>query len=321
MTKIKINTYLKGKRKMKRIFALLLAALLAVTLISCTKTNDDTNDEENKTDVAVIYEEADLVAIADSLYEGLAEDQRPFVMSMPLTSEDFEFFTFIPYEEGLEAVANEPMMSSIAHSIVLVKAPTAEKAEETTEETSKKVQVDSAVSARKAQIADKHLENMSAEDKAKLIAENNISVGGEAVTIDENGNFMVGGNAASAEQIVGIKAQVFDSMNDEDKKAALKAVKLEEKQEDAEKAKSAEKSSIAEKAMEMMSTEEKQKFLAENNIELDEKGNYVVDGAAVTDPAEIQKLQAELYQKLSKEQKVNALIELNKAEGSGSGNL
>lgn len=116
--------------KMKRIFALVLAAVLAVTLISCTKTNDDTNGVENKTDVAIVYEEADLVAIADSLYDGLAEDQRPFVMSMPLTSEDFEFFTFIPYEEGLEAVVNEPMMSSIAHSIVLVKAPTAEKAEE-----------------------------------------------------------------------------------------------------------------------------------------------------------------------------------------------
>lgn len=130
VTKIKINTYSKGKRKMKRIFAILLAAILAVTLISCTKTNDDTTGEENKTDVAVIYEEADLVAIADSLYDGIAEDQRPFVMSMPLTSEDFEFFTFVPYEEGLEAVANEPMMSSIAHSIVLVKAPTAEKAQE-----------------------------------------------------------------------------------------------------------------------------------------------------------------------------------------------
>ena len=117
---------------MKRIFAIVLAALLAVTLISCTKTNDVENnsDVDNKTDVAVIYEEADLAAIADSLYDGIAEDNRPFVMSMPLTSEDFEFFTFIPYEEGLEAVANEPMMSSIAHSIVLVKAPTAGKAQE-----------------------------------------------------------------------------------------------------------------------------------------------------------------------------------------------
>lgn len=117
---------------MKRIFAIVLAALLAVTLISCTNNNDVENNSEveNKTDVAVIYEEADLAAIADSLYDGIAEDNRPFVMSMPLTSEDFEFFTFIPYEDGLEAVANEPMMSSIAHSIVLVKAPTSEKAQE-----------------------------------------------------------------------------------------------------------------------------------------------------------------------------------------------
>jgi len=111
---------------MKKFLAIVLAALLAVTLISCAK--DDV--EENKTDVVEIYENVDLVAVADSLYDGIAEDQRPFVMSMPLTNEDFEFFTFVPYEEGLEAVANEPMMSSIAHSVVLVKAPTAEKAQE-----------------------------------------------------------------------------------------------------------------------------------------------------------------------------------------------
>ncbi|MBQ7400337.1 MAG: hypothetical protein IJW06_07760 [Clostridia bacterium] len=118
---------------MKRIFAIVLAAMLAVTLISCKVKNDTEGvDEktENKTDVVEIYNDVDLAAVADSLYNGIAEDERPFVMSMTLTSEDFEFFTFIPYEEGLEAVANEPMMSSIAHSIVLVKAPTAEKAEE-----------------------------------------------------------------------------------------------------------------------------------------------------------------------------------------------
>ena len=113
---------------MKRIFAIVLACVLAVTLISCTNTNDNQND--NKTDVSVIYENVDLAAVADSLYDGIAEDNRPFVMSTPLTSEDFEYFTFIPYEEGLEAVANEPMISSIAHSIVLVKAPTTEKAVE-----------------------------------------------------------------------------------------------------------------------------------------------------------------------------------------------
>ncbi len=110
---------------MKKFLAIVLAALLAVTLISCAK--DEV--EENKADVVEIYENVDLAAVADSLYDGIAEDQRPFVMSMPLTNEDFEFFTFVPYEESLEAVANEPMMSSIAHSVVLVKAPSTEKAE------------------------------------------------------------------------------------------------------------------------------------------------------------------------------------------------
>ncbi|MBE6682131.1 MAG: hypothetical protein E7600_07600 [Ruminococcaceae bacterium] len=125
---------------MKRIIALLLAAVLATALIACSANKDDDvtdpgidangNDVTENNAGETVYEEADLAAIADSLYDGIAEDQRPFVMSMPLTSEDFEFFTFVPYEEGLEAVANEPMMSSIAHSIVLVKAPTAEKAQE-----------------------------------------------------------------------------------------------------------------------------------------------------------------------------------------------
>lgn len=117
---------------MKKIFAIMLSALLAVALISCTdaKKEETTNNNQNET-VNTVYENVDLVAVADSLYDGIAEDNRPFVMSMPVEdAEMFSYFTFIPYEEGLEAVANEPMMSSIAHSIVLVKAPTAEKAQE-----------------------------------------------------------------------------------------------------------------------------------------------------------------------------------------------
>ena len=127
---------------MKRIFAILLASLLAAALISCgeeKKTDDKPGKDEGEIvenngtagdNESVVYEDVDLVLVADSLYEGIAEDNRPFVATMPLTSEDFEYFTFIPYEEGLEAVVNEPMMGSIAHSIVLVKCPTAEKAEE-----------------------------------------------------------------------------------------------------------------------------------------------------------------------------------------------
>ena len=110
---------------MKKILALVLAVLMAATLVACTASENN-----NSGNAAAVYETVDLAAVADSLYEGIAEDNRPFVMSTPLTAEDFEFFAFIPFEEGFEAVVNEPMMGSIAHSIVLVKCDTPEKAEE-----------------------------------------------------------------------------------------------------------------------------------------------------------------------------------------------
>ncbi len=117
---------------MKKLLTLALALLLIVSAVSCAKTNDKI-EENNKNDVventAVVFENVDLLAIADSLYAEIPEDMRPMVMSMPLDAEMFEAFAFIPYEEGIEAVVSEPMISSIAHSVVIVKASDAENAE------------------------------------------------------------------------------------------------------------------------------------------------------------------------------------------------
>lgn len=49
--------------------------------------------------------------------------EMPMTSNMPLDSENFEFFTFASYVEGAEGVVCEPMMSSIAHSVVLVRLP------------------------------------------------------------------------------------------------------------------------------------------------------------------------------------------------------
>lgn len=135
---------------MKKLIALLLAAGIAATLVSCNSSenkedtkkddtviedsvlpeNDEVKEDKEETNTNV-YEDVDLAAVADSLYEGIAPDNMPMVMSMPIEdAETFKYFTFIDYEDGLEAVANEPMMSSIAHSVVLVKCPSSEKAEE-----------------------------------------------------------------------------------------------------------------------------------------------------------------------------------------------
>lgn len=117
---------------MKKIISILLAALIVATLAACNanKTNVTLDHGKENPTETTLYENVDLAAVADSLYEGLAEDQRPVTLSIPLDAETFEDFAFIPYQEGLEAVVNEPMIGSIAHSVVLVKcadAATAEK--------------------------------------------------------------------------------------------------------------------------------------------------------------------------------------------------
>ena len=109
---------------MKKISAILLALLIGAALVACTETKNDNGDDK-----ATVYETVDLAAVADSLYEGIEETPMG-LMSMPLTEDDFEFYAFVPFEEGFEAVANESMVGSIAHSVVLVKCPTAEKAQE-----------------------------------------------------------------------------------------------------------------------------------------------------------------------------------------------
>ena len=124
-----INTYLKGKKQMKKIFAILLAAMLAVTLIACSK-EESKPEENNLAEETAVYEDINLSNVADSLYEGIDPDNMPFVSSREVGEEEFEFVTFIKYEKELNAVVNEPTVGAIAHSVVLVECPTAEKANE-----------------------------------------------------------------------------------------------------------------------------------------------------------------------------------------------
>ena len=75
-----------------------------------------------KTETKEEYKDVDLLKVADSLYDGIDEENMPMVMSMALEdAETFSSFTFIPYTNGLEAVVSEPMIGAIAHSVVLVK--------------------------------------------------------------------------------------------------------------------------------------------------------------------------------------------------------
>ncbi|MBP3660214.1 MAG: hypothetical protein J6I89_02365 [Oscillospiraceae bacterium] len=127
---------------MKKFFALLLCLLMVISMVACgTNTaNDDTSEQpsdttseeptdtsaedttEEPTDAPVA--DVSLEDLANTLYNGIPEDQMPMVAGMPIEdAEMFEYYAFIPYIEGAELYVSEPMIGSIAHSVVLLKLP------------------------------------------------------------------------------------------------------------------------------------------------------------------------------------------------------
>ena len=56
--------------------------------------------------------------------------EMPMIGEIEADKESFEFYTFVPYVEGAEAYISEPMMGSFAHSVVLVRLPEGQNAED-----------------------------------------------------------------------------------------------------------------------------------------------------------------------------------------------
>jgi len=96
---------------MKKIIALILALTMALSFAACSSSN---NSGDAKGDSMTLTE------IMETITDGL---ELPATENIPLTEENFEFYTFISPVEGAEGLATEPMMSSIAHSVVLIRLP------------------------------------------------------------------------------------------------------------------------------------------------------------------------------------------------------
>ncbi|MBE7021546.1 MAG: DUF4358 domain-containing protein [Ruminococcaceae bacterium] len=82
-----------------------------ITRAECVKILDGFN---------VVKDPYSLGGIMDRIYEGV-KAELPNTMQMEITKETSEFYLGIPEMEFEEAIASEPMMGSIAHSICLVK--------------------------------------------------------------------------------------------------------------------------------------------------------------------------------------------------------
>lgn len=59
--------------------------------------------------------------IIDKVYAGIADEDRPFVANTEIDSENMAYYLGVDNLEIEEGFASEPMMSSIAHSVVVIK--------------------------------------------------------------------------------------------------------------------------------------------------------------------------------------------------------
>ena len=65
--------------------------------------------------------EGTLEDLMTKVYSGIAEDERPMLANTPIDSENIEYYLGSSDIEFEEALASEPMMGSIAHSVVLLR--------------------------------------------------------------------------------------------------------------------------------------------------------------------------------------------------------
>ena len=100
---------------MKKFLSLILCAMMVLTLVACGSKDGGNAGGSKEGDTM------DLTAMVDKLYEGISADNMPMVMTQEVPADAFEGVFFIPTVEGATAVMSEPMMSSIAHSVCIMR--------------------------------------------------------------------------------------------------------------------------------------------------------------------------------------------------------
>lgn len=99
-------------KTIKKLFALLLVCTTILTLTGCGEKNVEGSLEDI------------MKSINTHTYEGLSDDEKPMLMDIDVlkdASDNIEYYIGTDEIEYEEIYASEPMMSSIAYSVVLVR--------------------------------------------------------------------------------------------------------------------------------------------------------------------------------------------------------
>lgn len=115
---------------MKKFISILLMFIMSLSVVSCTKTNTPIDDSSNI--------KGSLSDIMTKVYKG-TEDTSHDLMQTEVTSENLSYYLGVETLDFKEALASEPMMSSIPHSVVLVRVNDGVDIEKTKTEIKEKV--------------------------------------------------------------------------------------------------------------------------------------------------------------------------------------
>ncbi len=105
--------------KFKKIVVCMLIAALSFGAVACTK-NDDKGSQGQQQEQEKKELTGSLEEIMGSLYKGLEEEFKP-LQNTVLTDENSMYFTGLEKLNGAEGLASEMMISSVAHSVVLLR--------------------------------------------------------------------------------------------------------------------------------------------------------------------------------------------------------
>ncbi len=109
---------------MKKLIVLVLCLALSLTLISCA--GNGAEQENGKTESGEVDTSIKLTDMIANICDGV---DLPVSDVFELDDSNFEAFSFVKWEDGIEAVCSEAQISTSAHSLVLIRTEQA-KAEE-----------------------------------------------------------------------------------------------------------------------------------------------------------------------------------------------
>lgn len=112
----------------------ILIAVLLVIIVAIVGINANKKDSSVSNNI-----EGTLDSIMEKLYEGISEDELPYLGTTIVDSTNIEYYLGTADIEYKEALASEPLMSSVAHSVVLVRLNDAKDAETVKEKISNSV--------------------------------------------------------------------------------------------------------------------------------------------------------------------------------------